>query len=102
MSETLSNTINSYIGDLQQTVGEKLGNPEMAAGGAAVKSQANAAQRATDAQNQSQAWGHTVEGRAQQKVGSLTGDTTMQAKGTANQVLGDVQRKILDDDGFIQ
>ncbi|KAF9388858.1 hypothetical protein BGX21_000229 [Mortierella sp. AD011] len=93
MSEKLSNTINSYVGDLQQTAGEKLGDPEMVAAGAARKSQANEAQRVADAQNQSDAWGRSVLGQAQQKVGDMTGDTTMKYKGIANQTLSDAQRK---------
>ncbi|KAF9113326.1 hypothetical protein BGX27_001776 [Mortierella sp. AM989] len=94
MSDRISNTINSCIGDFQQTVGEKTGNPEMAASGAALKSQANAAQQVVNAETQAQATGRIVEGQAQQKVGSLTGDVGMQAKGIVNQFLGDTEKKL--------
>ncbi|KAF9432358.1 hypothetical protein BGZ76_010905 [Entomortierella beljakovae] len=94
MSDHLHNTANSYLGDLQQTIGEKIGSPEMAAAGAAQKSQADAAQTVANAETKAQAAGRTVMGHAQQKIGSETGDIGMQLKGITNQALGDVQKNL--------
>ncbi|KAG0309700.1 hypothetical protein BGZ98_009458 [Dissophora globulifera] len=92
--EKITNTASSYIGGAKQTIGETIGNPDLAAVGAAQKSQADAAQKTADAQIQSEGWGRTVEGRAQSKVGSLTGDKSMEARGHANEALGDIQRNV--------
>ncbi|KAG0326328.1 hypothetical protein BGZ99_009680, partial [Dissophora globulifera] len=57
-------------------------------------SQADAAQKTADAKIQSEGWGRKVEGGAQSKVGSLTGDKSMEARGHANEALGDIQRNV--------
>ncbi|KAF9574155.1 kinesin-like nuclear fusion protein [Mortierella alpina] len=93
-TEKMSNTANSYIGGAKQTVGETLGNTNLAASGAAQKAQADSAQRLADAKIHSEGVGHKVEGEAQSKIGSLTGDRSMQARGEANQTLGDIQRNV--------
>lgn len=94
MTERLSNTANSYIGGAKQTIGQTLGFSDLAANGAAQKAQADAAQRLTDAKTHADGVGHKVEGQAQIKVGSLTGDKSMEARGHANEALGDVQRNV--------
>ncbi|KAF9346761.1 hypothetical protein BGX26_001719 [Mortierella sp. AD094] len=92
ISEKLANTANSYIGGAKQTVGETLGYPDLAASGAAQKAQADAAQKAADAKTHLEGIGHTVEGQAEVKIGSLTGDKSMEARGHANEALGAAQR----------
>ncbi|KAF9111942.1 hypothetical protein BGX27_004202 [Mortierella sp. AM989] len=94
ISEKLANATNSYIGGAKQTVGEALGYPNLAASGAAQKAQADSAQRIADAKTHTEGVGHTVEGQAQAKVGALTGDKSMEARGHANETLGDVQRNV--------
>ncbi|KAF9203474.1 hypothetical protein BGZ49_006398 [Haplosporangium sp. Z 27] len=94
MAEKINNTINSYLGGIQQTAGEKLGNSALAESGAALKARANATHNVTDANNQAQAAKRTAEGHSQEKTGSSTGDFGTQAQGIANQVLGDLQRKV--------
>jgi len=94
MTERLSNTANSYMGGAKQTVGNTIGNPTMAAEGAAQKSQADTAQAAADAKTYTQGIGHNVQGGTQKAVGSLTGNTSMEARGHANDALGDAQRKV--------
>ncbi|KAF9963065.1 kinesin-like nuclear fusion protein [Mortierella alpina] len=93
-TEKITNTANSYIGGAKQTVGETLGNNNLAANGAAQKAQAESAQRLADAKIHTEGVGHKVEGEAQAKIGSLTGDRSMQARGEANQALGDIQRNV--------
>ncbi|KAF9418864.1 hypothetical protein BGZ94_009574 [Podila epigama] len=94
MTERISNTVNSYIGGAKQTIGSAIGNPDLAASGAAQKTQAESAQRLVDARTHSEGIGHTVQGQAQQKVGSLTGDHTLVARGKGNEVLGNIQRNV--------
>ncbi|KAG0330741.1 hypothetical protein BG004_002003 [Podila humilis] len=94
MTERLTNTANSYIGGAKETIGEKIGNPELAAAGASQKAQAESAQRMADNRTRAEGAGHKLEGQAQQKVGALTGDTTLEARGKANETLGDIQRNI--------
>ncbi|KAG0300402.1 hypothetical protein BGZ98_009203 [Dissophora globulifera] len=92
--EKISNTANSYIGGAKQTVGETLGYPDLAASGAQQKAQADAAAAAATAQAHVEGAGHQVEGQIQQKVGSLTGDKSMEARGNANEVRGDLERNV--------
>ncbi|KAF8977478.1 hypothetical protein BGZ46_007346 [Entomortierella lignicola] len=94
ITETISNTANSYIGGAKQTIGETIGHPELAASGAAQKAQADVAQKNADAKIRNEGIGHTVIGQAQTKVGSLTGDKSMEARGQANEALGEVQRNV--------
>ncbi|KAF9141018.1 hypothetical protein BG015_001425 [Linnemannia schmuckeri] len=94
MTERISNTANSYLGGAKQTIGETIGNPDLAASGAAQKSQADAAQKAVDAKTHAEGIGHKVQGEVQQNVGSLTGNTSMEARGHANEVRGDLERKV--------
>ncbi|KAF9098569.1 hypothetical protein BGX29_005026 [Mortierella sp. GBA35] len=92
--EKFSNTISSYWGGAKQTLGQKLGSPDMVASGVAQKTQADEALRNIKAKTHAQGHGHNVEGQAQKKVGSLTGDKTMQAQGEANDAIGNVQRNV--------
>ncbi|KAF9354519.1 hypothetical protein BGX26_007655 [Mortierella sp. AD094] len=94
ISDRLSNTADSYIGGTKQTVGQTIGNESLAAGGAEQKSKAETAQAAADAKTHAEGAGHKVGGKAQQAVGSLTGDHSMQARGHANEAQGDIERKI--------
>ncbi|KAK3835251.1 MAG: hypothetical protein JOS17DRAFT_736618 [Linnemannia elongata] len=94
MTDRISNTVNSTLGGAKQTIGENIGNPDLAASGAAQKSQADAAQKAADAKTHAEGIGHKVQGEIQQNVGSLTGNTSMEARGHANEVRGDLERKV--------
>ncbi|KAF8935621.1 hypothetical protein CPC16_008679 [Podila verticillata] len=94
MTERLSNTANQYMGSAKETIGSAIGSENLAANGAAQRAQAEAAQRLADTKTHTEGLGHTVEGQAQKKVGSLTGDRSMEARGHANEALGDVQRNV--------
>ncbi|KAF8938379.1 hypothetical protein BGZ47_008612 [Haplosporangium gracile] len=94
MTDRTSNTANSYLGGAKQSIGEMIGNPDLAASGAAQKSQADTAQKAADAKTHTEGIGHKVQGEVQQNVGSLTGNTSMEARGHANEVRGDLERKV--------
>ncbi|KAG0212833.1 hypothetical protein BGX28_005489 [Mortierella sp. GBA30] len=94
MTYRLSNTVNSFVGSAKQTVGESIGNPDLAAKGAAQKAQANTAQQSADAQIHAQGVGNTVQGEVQKKVGAITNDPAMEARGHGNVALGDAQRNI--------
>ncbi|KAI1314335.1 hypothetical protein EDD11_002276 [Mortierella claussenii] len=94
VTNRLSNTANSYIGGAKETLGNAIGNTDLAASGAAQKAQADAAQAAADAKTHAEGTGHKVEGRVQQTVGSLTGDTSLQARGHANEAKGDIERHV--------
>jgi uncharacterized protein YjbJ (UPF0337 family) len=94
ITERITNTISSYMGSAKQVVGEKLGSPEMVASGVAQKTQADNVLRNAAAKTHAEGHGHNVEGQAQKKVGSLTGDKVMYAKGEANDAIGNAQRSV--------
>ncbi|KAH7049788.1 hypothetical protein BKA57DRAFT_461231 [Linnemannia elongata] len=94
MTDRISNTFNSTVGGAKQTIGETIGNNNLAASGAQQKAQADAAQKAADAKTHAEGVGHKVQGEIQQNVGSLTGNTSMEARGHANEVRGDLERKV--------
>jgi len=86
--------MSSYMGSAKQVIGEKLGSPDMVASGVAQKTHADSVLREAAAKTHAEGHGHNVEGQAQKKVGSLTGDKTMQAKGEVNDTIGDAQRSL--------
>ncbi|KAF8925258.1 hypothetical protein BGZ47_003404 [Haplosporangium gracile] len=90
----LSNTANSYMGGAKQTIGETIGNNNLAASGAQQKAQADAAQKAADARTHAEGVGNKVKGSMQQNVGSMTGNTSMEARGHANETRGDMKRNV--------
>ncbi|KAI1320932.1 hypothetical protein EDD11_009255 [Mortierella claussenii] len=92
MTDRISNTANSYIGGAKQSIGETIGNNNLAASGAEQKAQADARQAAADAKTHTEGVGHKIEGKAQQTVGSITGNTSQQARGHANEAKGDLER----------
>ncbi|KAF9913533.1 hypothetical protein BX616_009906 [Lobosporangium transversale] len=92
MSDRLSNAANSTIGGAKQAIGETIGNPNLAASGAAQKTQADTAQAAAQAKTHAEGLGDQIKGRAQQVVGSATGDRELQTKGHANEFEGDIER----------
>ncbi|KAF9387573.1 hypothetical protein CPB97_002354 [Podila verticillata] len=94
MTDRLHNTANSTLGGMKQTVGNAIGNPDLAATGAAQKAQAETAQQAADAKTHASGLGNQVKGHAQQAAGSVTNDPTLEAKGHANQAKGNVQRNV--------
>ncbi|KAF9351975.1 hypothetical protein BGX34_000250 [Mortierella sp. NVP85] len=94
VTEKIANSANSYIGGAKQTVGEKLGYPELAASGAEQKAQADAKAAAATAKIHTEGAGHKVQGQVEQKVGEVLGDTSMQARGHAHQVRGDIEREV--------
>ncbi|KAI8355213.1 hypothetical protein B0O80DRAFT_448687 [Mortierella sp. GBAus27b] len=94
IGEKISNTTNSYIGGAKETIGEKTGNQKLAAEGAAQKTQAEAAAAQATAKAHAEGVGHQVQGKVQKNVGSLTGDTSMQARGHANEARGDMESKV--------
>ncbi|KAF9380078.1 hypothetical protein CPB97_008595 [Podila verticillata] len=94
MTERLSNTANQYMGSAKESIGSAIGNTDLAASGAAQRAQAEAAQRLADNKTHAEGLGHTVEGQTQKKVGALTGDKSMEARGYGNEALGNVQRNV--------
>ncbi|KAG0217888.1 hypothetical protein BGX31_000103 [Mortierella sp. GBA43] len=94
IGEKITNTTNSYIGSAKETIGEKTGNQNLAAEGTAQRTQAEAAAAEATAKTRSEGFGHQVEGRVQKNVGSLTGDTVMQARGHANEAFGKMESKV--------
>ncbi|KAG0286133.1 hypothetical protein BGZ97_007544, partial [Linnemannia gamsii] len=66
MTDRISNTANSYIGGVKQTIGETVGNNSLAASGAQQKAQADAAQKAADAKTHAEGVGHKIQGEVQQ------------------------------------
>ncbi|KAG0314314.1 hypothetical protein BGZ97_009423 [Linnemannia gamsii] len=95
MTDRLSNTASSYIGGAKQSIGETIGNTNLASSGAQQKAQADAALKAADAKTHAEGLGHKVQGEVQQNVGSLTGNTSMEARGDANETRGNLERKTL-------
>ncbi|KAF9178871.1 hypothetical protein BGZ51_007294 [Haplosporangium sp. Z 767] len=94
MADKIRNTANEAMGGTKEKIGSKIGNPNMAASGAAQKSQAQANQRAKEAERHAHGMGHNVEGQTQKTTGAMTGDRSLEARGYANDALGDAQRKI--------
>ncbi|KAG0090431.1 hypothetical protein BGZ93_005413 [Podila epicladia] len=94
MTERMTNTANSYIGGAKEAIGSAIGSSDLAARGAAQKAQAEAAQRLADNKTHTEGVGHQVEGQVQQTIGAITGDKSMEARGHANETLGDMQRKV--------
>jgi uncharacterized protein YjbJ (UPF0337 family) len=94
IAEKITSTTDSYMGSAKQAIGKKLGSPDMVASGVAQKTQADSVLRDAAAKTHAEGHGHNVEGQAQKKVGSLTGDKLMYAKGEVNDALGNIQRGI--------
>ncbi|KAG0282705.1 hypothetical protein BGZ96_000204, partial [Linnemannia gamsii] len=94
MTDRLANTTNAYIGAAKQAIGNTFGNPTLASSGAQQQSRAESAQKAADAKTHAQGAGHKVEGQVQQNVGALTGNAAMESRGNANEVRGDLERKV--------
>ncbi|KAF9358870.1 hypothetical protein BGX26_000734 [Mortierella sp. AD094] len=94
ITERVSNTANSYIGGAKQTISETLGYPGLAASGAEQKAQADSAQAAAVAKPRVEGASHQVEGKIEQTVGSLTNDASLEARGHANEVRGNVESKV--------
>ncbi|KAG0261530.1 hypothetical protein BG011_000936 [Mortierella polycephala] len=94
MTERMQNTASQIIGGAKQSVGEALGKPDIAASGAAQKSNAEAAQRAADARTQTHGVGHSIEGQVQQTVGAMTNDPAMQSRGVGNEARSNVERNV--------
>ncbi|KAF9178872.1 hypothetical protein BGZ51_007295 [Haplosporangium sp. Z 767] len=94
ISEKITNATNSYVGGAKQTVGNTIGNPDLAASGASQKAQAEAAQRTAEAKVHAEGLGHKTKGNVQQTVGSVTGNNSLEARGHANEVRGDLERNV--------
>ncbi|KAF9143449.1 hypothetical protein BGX30_000424 [Mortierella sp. GBA39] len=94
ITDKVTNTANSYIGGAKQTIGQAIGNTNLAASGAQQKAQADAATEAATAKAHTEGLGHKAQGEVQQNVGSLTGNTSMEARGHANEARGDIQRNV--------
>ncbi|KAF9150659.1 hypothetical protein BG015_007505 [Linnemannia schmuckeri] len=94
MTDRISNAFNSTVGGAKQSIGETIGNNNLAASGAQQKAQADAAQKAADAKTHAEGVGNKVKGSVQQNVGSMTGNTSMEARGHANEVRGDMKRNV--------
>ncbi|KAG0045340.1 hypothetical protein BGZ83_009431 [Gryganskiella cystojenkinii] len=94
MTDRLQNTANSYLGGAKQSLGNALGNPNLAAEGASQKAQAETAQRSADAKTHAEGLAHSIEGNIQKTVGSAIGNPTMEAEGHGNIARGAVKRNV--------
>ncbi|KAF9151393.1 hypothetical protein BG015_006726 [Linnemannia schmuckeri] len=94
LQHTAENSTNSTIGGAKQTVGQTLGLPNLAAEGAAQKSNAETQQRVDDAKAQVRGAGNELEGKIKQKVGDLTNDHSMKADGATTEAQGTLQRNV--------
>ncbi|KAF9325539.1 hypothetical protein BG006_010990, partial [Podila minutissima] len=88
------NTASSTIGGMKQTIGNTIGNPDLAAKGAAQKAHADTAQQAADARTHAEGLGNQIKGQAQQVAGAVSNDYSLEAQGHANKAKGDVQRNV--------
>ncbi|KAF9206419.1 hypothetical protein BGZ49_002510 [Haplosporangium sp. Z 27] len=91
---SLSNTYNSAMGGAKESIGNTVGNQDLAGSGAAQKAQAQAGQRAKDAETNAKGLGNNIKGAAQKTAGSATNDTSLEARGHANSAVGDAQRNV--------
>ncbi|KAG0353585.1 hypothetical protein BGZ54_002188, partial [Gamsiella multidivaricata] len=92
ITEKITNTAKSYMGGAKQAVGETVGSSDLAASGAAQKTEAETSQAIADAKLKTEGVADKIEGKAKAAAGSLTGDTTLEASGHADDALGDVKR----------
>ncbi|KAF9179016.1 hypothetical protein BGZ51_007296 [Haplosporangium sp. Z 767] len=95
MTERAKNTANQYIGGAKQTVGEAMGKPDLAASGAAQKSNAEAARKAAEARIHAHGVGHSIEGQVQQTLGAMTNDPAMQSRGIGSEARANIERNLL-------
>lgn len=51
-------------------------------------------QRKAEDQTRAEGVGHKVEGEVQQKIGALTGDKSMEARGRTNETIGNIQQNV--------
>ncbi|KAF9178874.1 hypothetical protein BGZ51_007297 [Haplosporangium sp. Z 767] len=94
-SEKISNTTSSYIGGAKQTVGNAIGNPSLAAEGAAQKAQADTAQKLADTKIRAEGVSDSIQGNVQQTLGSVLGNPTMRAEGDANIAKGEIKKSVV-------
>ncbi|KAF9913841.1 hypothetical protein BX616_009470 [Lobosporangium transversale] len=94
ITDRVSHGLYSGIGDIKKATGEAIGNPDLASSGASQKAQADAAQADGYSKTHAEGAGHKVQGRVQQTVGSITGDHDPQTRGHANELQGDLERKV--------
>ncbi|KAG0298990.1 hypothetical protein BGZ98_010367 [Dissophora globulifera] len=92
--EKVTNTANIYIGGAKQSLGETLGNPDLAAAGASQKVYAETAQKVADAKTHAEGLSHSIQGNVQKTAGSLTGDNSLEATGEAKIARGAVERNV--------
>ncbi|KAF9195695.1 hypothetical protein BGZ50_003865 [Haplosporangium sp. Z 11] len=92
MSNKASNTYNETVGGAKEKIGQATGSQHLAGSGAAQKSEAQANQRAQDAETHAKGLGHSAKGTAQRTVGGALNDPSMEARGQGNSALGNVQR----------
>ncbi|KAI8596648.1 hypothetical protein EDD21DRAFT_387602, partial [Dissophora ornata] len=90
----ISDKYNEAAGATKEKIGRATGNESLAAKGAVQNAEAHANQNARKAETQARGVGNTVQGSAQQAVGSATNDPVLEARGKANTTLGDVQRNV--------
>ncbi|KAG0308495.1 hypothetical protein BGZ98_007764, partial [Dissophora globulifera] len=88
------NSVKSALGGVKKSVGSVLGNETMQASGKVQQTEAHAVNAAARAEQQAKGVAHNVKGAAQRTVGAATGNKTMEAKGHANTLRGDAERKI--------
>ncbi|KAG0237283.1 hypothetical protein BGW41_000241 [Actinomortierella wolfii] len=94
MTDRMSNTYNSTIGTAKEKIGSAIGSESLAASGAEQRARGETAQKAADAKTHAEGLQNKAKGEIQKNVGSLTDNTSQQAKGHANVALGDAQRSV--------
>ncbi|KAI1320931.1 hypothetical protein EDD11_009254 [Mortierella claussenii] len=94
ITDRASNTANSYIGGAKQTIGQTVGNTDLAASGAAQKASADVRLAAGEAKTKMQGVADQLQGNIQQEIGGTFGDDSELASGKANELKGKIERNM--------
>ncbi|KAI7818925.1 hypothetical protein BC939DRAFT_461458 [Gamsiella multidivaricata] len=86
--DKITNTASSYIGGAKQTIGETIGNADLAAAGAHQKAHADTSLKIAEAKLQAENLGHSIESNIQKNAGSPAEDKSLEANGRASIALG--------------
>ncbi|KAG0269975.1 hypothetical protein DFQ27_001236 [Actinomortierella ambigua] len=88
MTDRMSNTYNSAMGTVKENLGSAIGNEGLAAAGSEQRTRADVNQKKADAKTHAEGLQNKAKGEIQKGVGSVTDNTSQEAKGHANAALG--------------
>ncbi|KAF9112800.1 hypothetical protein BGX27_002801 [Mortierella sp. AM989] len=94
MSEKISNTFNSALGGAKESIGNAVGNENLAAQGATQKAEAETRSTTHKAQEQAQGVSDNITGRVKSTFGAATGNHKTEAEGHLQQAGGDIRRTL--------